>query len=53
MNKEVNNIIKDSKLIYQKLEIINKNFKETNKFLIKVNELDKIVKEIINQKNEE
>ena len=46
-NKEVNDITNDFNLLYQKLEIINNNFKETNKYMIKVKELEKKIKEII------
>jgi chromosome segregation ATPase len=35
----------DIKVIFEKLEIINRNFKSMNKYRTKINELDKIVKE--------
>ena len=53
MSKKImdnNDIIKrlmesDIKVIFEKLEIINRNFKSMNKYYTKINELDKIVKE--------
>ena len=53
MSKKImdnNDIIKrimesDIKVIFEKFEIINRNFKSMNKFYTKINELDKIVKE--------
>ena len=53
MSKKImdnNDIIKrimesDIKVIFEKFEIINRNFKSMNKFYMKINELDKIVKE--------
>ena len=50
-NKEVNDIVNDFNSIYSKLEIISKNFKETNKYFLKIKEIDKIVKDIINKMN--
>ena len=55
MSKKImdnNNIIKkimesDIKVIFDKFEIINRNFKSMNKYYTKINELDKIVKENI------
>ena len=35
----------DIKVIFEKFEIINRNFKSMNKYRTKINELDKIVKE--------
>ena len=53
MSKKImdnNDIIKrimesDIKVIFEKFGIINRNFKSMNKFYMKINELDKIVKE--------
>jgi len=50
-NKEVNDIVNDFNSIYSRLEIISKNFRETNKYFIKIKEIDKIVKDIINKMN--
>ena len=50
-NKDVNDIVNDFNSIYSKLEIISKNFKETNKYFLKIKEIDKIVKDIINKMN--
>ena len=55
MSKKImdnNDIIKkimesDIKVIFDKFEIINRNFKSMNKYYTKINELDKIVKENI------
>ena len=55
MSKKImdnNDIIKkimesDIKVIFDKFEIINRNFKSMNKYFTKINELDKIVKENI------
>ena len=39
--------------IYEKLEIINNNFKEMNKYYMKINGIDKIVKEKLLYKEDE
>jgi len=54
-NSEMISDIKQSELntIYAKLEIINNNFKEMNKYYMKINGLDKIVKEKLLYKEDE
>ena len=45
-NDAIKNILElDIKTIYDKFEIINRNFKELNKYHSKINDLDKIIKE--------
>ena len=47
-NDIIKNIMEsDIKVIFDKFEIINRNFKSMNKYYTKINELDKIVKENI------
>ena len=49
-NNQIKNIIEsDIKLIYDKFEIINRNFKALNMYPSKINELDKITKEKVVQ----
>jgi chromosome segregation ATPase len=45
-SKDVNGIVNDFNIVYEKLEKVNNNFKETNKYLIKIKELERKVKEI-------
>ena len=49
-NDAIKNILElDIKTIYDKFEIINRNFKELNKYHSKINDLDKIIKEKMKQ----
>ena len=45
-DKEINNLVNDINSFYQKFEVINNNFKETNKYLLEIKKLDKIVKDL-------
>ena len=49
-NDAIKNILElDIRAIYEKFEIINRNFKELNKYHSKINELDKIIKDKMNK----
>ena len=49
-NDAIKNILElDIKTIYDKFEIINRNFKELNKYHSKINDLDKMIKEKMKQ----
>ena len=49
-NDMIKNIIEsDLNTIFEKFEIINRNFKEMNKYHNKINELDKIIKQKLTQ----
>ena len=50
-DKEINNIVNDFNDLYAKLEKINTNFKETNKFFVKIKEIDKKLKDIVIKNN--
>ena len=50
-DKKINNIVNDFNDLYAKLEKINTNFKETNKFFVKIKEIDKKLKDIVIKNN--